>query len=183
MTRLRVLSFDIENRPLAYWYDGATTAEVTAIAAGFIGEGKIQCWLLGKNTYEEMLEGFRAMYDQADIVTGHYIRKHDLPILNGAMIEARLAPLAPKMTSDTKLDHMKTSNLSQSQENIAQMLGLKEEKIHMSNASWREANRLTPAGLAKTRARVVGDVKQHMEMRAALIRRDLLRPPRMWRPR
>lgn len=181
--RLRVLDFDIENRPLAYWYDGATTAEVTAIAAGFVGEGKIHCWLLGRHSYREMLEGFRAMYDQADLVTGHYIRKHDLPIINGAMIEARLAPLTEKLTSDTKLDHMKTSSLSQSQENISQREGLRAEKAHMSNTDWRMANRLTPAGLAKTRARAVGDVRQHMEMRAALIRRDLLRPPRMWRPR
>jgi hypothetical protein len=35
---LRVLDFDIENRPLSYWYDGKSTAEITAIAWWWIGE-------------------------------------------------------------------------------------------------------------------------------------------------
>ena len=70
----RVLDFDIENRPLSYWYDDRCTAEVTAIAAGFRGEDDITVWLLGRDDPKEMLEGFRAMFDAADIVTGHYIR-------------------------------------------------------------------------------------------------------------
>lgn len=182
MPRLRVLDLDIENRPLAYWYDGATTAEVTAIAAGFIGEGTVKCWLLGPNTAVEMLEGFRKMYDQADMVTGHFLRRHDLPIINAALIEIGHKPLSPKLCSDTQQDFIKAKDLSKSQENLAQMLGLAEEKTHMSNASWREANRLLPRGLTRTRSRVVGDVKQHMAMRAKLISRGLLGRPKVWRP-
>ena len=34
--------------------------------------------VLGQVDTEEMLAGFRELYDQADVVTGHYIRKHDL---------------------------------------------------------------------------------------------------------
>jgi hypothetical protein len=180
--QLRVLDFDIENRPLSYLGQDFTTAEVTAIAAGFVGETKVQCWLLGPVTAKAMLEGFRAMYDQADIVTGHYIRKHDLPIINGALIELGLPPLAPKLSSDTKLDLIRFYGISKAQENLAQMLGLAEEKTHMSNASWREANRLTARGLAKTRARCVGDVLQHMAMREKLVRRGLLGRPKVWRP-
>lgn len=179
---LRVLDLDLENRPLAYWYDGATTAEVTAIAAGFIG-GRIKCWLLGPNTMAEMLEGFRKMYDAADMVTGHNIRGHDLPIINGALIEIGHRPLGPKLTSDTNKDRFKTKDFSWSQENISQTLGLSEDKSHMSNASWREANRLVPRGLRLTRARAIGDVKQHMALRARMIRLGLLGAPKMWRPR
>src|SRR5690349_17074327 len=85
-SQLRVLDFDIENRPLAYWYDGATTAEITAIAACWMDEPRsMRVWLLGPDEPLEMLEGFLFMYNLADMVTGHYIRRHDLPILNGAM--------------------------------------------------------------------------------------------------
>ena len=182
--RLRWLDLDIENAPLTYLGSDFTTAEVTAIAAGFVGEGRINCWLLTRDplSRKKMLLGFRRMYDQADGVAGHYLLKHDLPILNGAMIEAGLPPLGPKLTSDTKIHFVTSSGVSESQENLSQMYGLQEEKSHMSNASWREANRLTPRGLAKTRARVVGDVRQHMALRAVMIRRGHLRRPQMWRP-
>lgn len=182
MKPFRWLDLDIENRPLTYLGSDFTTPDVTAIAAGFVGEEKVHCWLLGKHTLREMLEGFRALYDQADGVTGHYLRRHDLPILNGAFVELGMEPLGPKLASDTKLDLIRFTGPSKAQENLSQMLGLAEEKTHMSNASWREANRLTSRGLAKTRARVVGDVRQHMAMRERLIRRNLLGRPKVWRP-
>ena len=181
--RLRILDFDIENRPLAYLGPDFTTAEVTAIAAGFVGEKKVRCWLLGVQPLRDILAEFREMYDQADMVTGHYIRKHDLPVLNGAMVEVGLPPLSDKLTSDTKLDFITSYYLSESQENLSQMLRVPPAKQHMSNASWREANRLTPSGIRKTRARAVGDVRQHMALRAKMLRLDLLGPPKVWRSR
>lgn len=183
MRHLRILDFDIENRPLAYWYDGATTAEVTAIAAQFVGEKKMHCWLLGKHTAKELLEGFRKLYDEADIVTGHLIRGHDLPIINGALIELGLLPLSPKLTSDTCRDLLKMKDLSKSQENLAEMLGIAAEKVHMSNAAWRQSNRLQPDGLKRTEARVTRDVKQNIAIRKELLKRDLLGAPKVWYPR
>lgn len=85
---LRILDFDIENRPLSYLGQDFTTAEITAIAAGFTDSERISCWTLklgGDST--DMLTAFRRMYDRADMVTGHYIRRHDLPIINGALLE------------------------------------------------------------------------------------------------
>ena len=90
---LRVLDFDIENRPLSYLGMDYTTGEVTAIAASWEGKQHVWVKLLGRNTALEMLAGFAELYNQADIVTGHYIRKHDLPVLNGAMLEHGLPPL------------------------------------------------------------------------------------------
>ena len=46
---------------------------------------------------------------------------------------------------------------------------------------WRAANRLTPEGLAEVRKRVVGDVQQHIEMRARLLELGYLGPSSMWR--
>ena len=178
-----ILDFDIENRPLAYLGQDYTTAEITAIATCWDGRPRTMIvWLLGRDDPKTMLEGFRALYDAADIVTGHYIRKHDLPVINGAMLEHGLPPLGEKLTCDTKLDLIAHLYLSASQENLCETLGIPAAKVHMSNARWREANRLTDKGLALTRKRVVGDVLQHIALRRVLVARDMLQAPKTWRP-
>lgn len=180
---LRVLDFDLENRPLNYVGDDFTFSEITAIAWKFIGEpGPIQCLCLGEVSHRTMLLGFVAAYVQADLLTGHNIIKHDLRILNGALLEEGLSPLPTKLVSDTYLHLKRKGGVSGSQENLAKMLKVKTTKIGMSQADWREANRLTPEGIDKTRRRVVGDVKQHIALRKELLRRAWLKPPEMWRP-
>jgi hypothetical protein len=182
----RILDFDIENRPLAYWYDGMTTGEVTAIAWAWATDRrpKVEVHLLDPDPASgpAMLEAFVEVYEEADMVTGHFIRAHDLPILNGAMLEHKLPPLEEKMTSDTKLDLIKRKDLSASQESLAAMYGLPQPKHHMSQEEWREGNRLTPRGMEATRTRVVSDVKQHMALRARLLEADALGTPKVWRP-
>ena len=176
----RILTFDIENRPLSYWFDGQTTAEITCIAWSW---GKqVTAMALGDHSLDTILVAFREAYDQADIVTGHYIRKHDLPILNSHMLEAGMSPLSGKLTHDTRLDFRKGKDLSLSQESLAAMLGCKAPKVKMDQTKWRAANRLSGDGIALTVERCVGDVKQHMEMRGKLLELGWLRPPRMWRP-
>lgn len=182
LRKLSVLDFDIECRPLS-WYGGDwVTKEVTAIGCQFTHEKRGHCFLLGEMTVPEMLVEFRKLYDQADIVSGHYISGFDLPVLAGAMLENDLPPLSQKLTSDTKRDLISFSGLSKSQENLGALLELKAPKVSMNQASWRAANRLTPEGIALTRKRVMGDVRQHIELRQALIARGVLGPPRLWRP-
>lgn len=180
--QLRVLDFDIENRPLSYLGSDYTTAEVTAIAASFTDERKVHVWLLGEHSLEEMLTGFLALYDAADIVTGHYILKHDLPILTDQLAELSLGSLGRKLASDTKLHLRLGKGISKSQENLSEMLGVRAPKVQMNQVKWREANRLTKKGLKLTRERVVGDIKQHKELRKELLKRDLLGPPELWEP-
>jgi hypothetical protein len=61
------------------------------------------------------------------------------------------------------------------------MFRLDAPKVQMNQTKWRAANRLTPEGLAEVRARVVGDVRQHIQMRAKLLEMGYLAPPRIWR--
>lgn len=182
--RLRILDFDIENRPLSYLGGDFTTAEITAIAAGWIDRDLIECRVLDKRpgSGRRMLRWFLELYDQADMVTGHYIRKHDLPIINGALMEHRLPLLGPKLTSDTKLDLVKRKDISGSQEALAGMYGTAEPKEHMGQHHWREANRLTPEGITETLRRAIGDIRQHKQLRAALIEAGALGPPKVWYP-
>lgn len=180
--RLRVLDFDIENRPLSYLGMDFTTAEITSIAASFEGSREIHTWLLGIDSMDDILEGFVALYDEADIVTGHYVRFHDLPIISGMLLEAELPKLGPKLVSDTKVDLKSAKGISKSQENLSAMFGLRAPKIQMNTPKWRSANRLTPEGIALTRQRVEGDIIQHKQLRARLIELDMLRPPSVWKP-
>lgn len=184
MTPFRWVDFDSECRPISYLGSDWTTADITAIAASFVGEDEVQCFVQtkAKTSQRKMLKWFRKLYDEADGLTGHNIRKHDLPMLNGAMMELGLPPLGPKLTCDTYADLKKRTGISASQENLGEMLRIDAPKVGMSTIKWRAANRLTPDGIELTRIRVMGDVVQHKALRQALLDRDLLKPPRVWRP-
>jgi hypothetical protein len=178
----RILDFDIENRPLSYLGGDFTTAEITAIAWGWTDSKDVEVRLLGEVDYETMLTDFVKAYDEADIVTGHYIRNHDLPHINGALLESGFAPLSAKRTSCTKNDLVRRTGVSASQESLADMLGVKSSKEHMTQRDWRTANRLLPKGLERTKTRVVNDVIQHKQLRERLIEEGYLRPPKVWKP-
>jgi hypothetical protein len=136
----------------------------------------------------DMLGKFHAAYKQADVVTGHYIRVHDLPIINGALREWMDTSLEPKDTVDTKLDLIRWSGFAKTQENLGLLMAKFEDgehlasKEHMTQMDWRRANRLTLEGVEETKRRVVGDVKQHKELRAALHKHGMLKPGKVWRP-
>lgn len=180
----RVLDFDIENRPLSYIGSDFTSSEVTAIAWSWIGTKKVacKCLTLDPASAVEMFEAFLIAYNKADMVTGHYITRHDLPIINGALIEVNLPTLAKKLVSDTKTDLVRKGDLPASQEALATMYGLPDAKKHMSQTEWRAANRLTPEGIKLTRKRVTDDVIQHKALRARLIDAGALGPPKVWSP-
>jgi hypothetical protein len=180
--KLKILDFDIENRPLSYLGQDFTTADITAIAASWEGESKIFCWALGEVDTEEMLLGFKELYDEADIVTGHFIRNHDLPHINGALIDFGLPILGPKLTSCTKEDLVRRKGISASQENLSETFGIKEPKLVMNQPKWRRANRLTQEGIKLTKERVTSDIKQHKELRKYMIKNNLLSPAQIWEP-
>jgi hypothetical protein len=179
---LRTLDFDCENRPLSYLGQDYTTAEVTGIAAQFIGSREMFTFILGEMSLQAMLLAFASLYVQSDLVVGHNIRGHDLPMLNGMLLEQGLAPLPPKLTTDTYHDLKHRSGISSSQANLAETLGVRSAKFGMSTPKWRSANRLEPEGIALTRKRVAGDVRQNIKLREELLKRRWLKPPRVWRP-
>jgi hypothetical protein len=179
---LLILDFDLECRPLHWYGMDYVSKEITAIGAKFIGSGDLpDVWLLGEYSSEAMIVEFLELYNLADMVVGHYIRGYDLPTLAGAMLEFELGTLDDKLAHDTKLDLIKFEGLSKSQENLASTLGLEKPKVDMNQAKWRTANRLEQEGLNLAYERVSGDVEQNIELRAELLRRGLLGPPKLWR--
>jgi hypothetical protein len=178
---LRVLDFDIENRPLSYLGSDFTTAEVTAIAWAWCDRPEdVTVYLLGETDLTEILRTFRTVYDSADMVTGHFIVGHDLPMVNGALMECQLPALGEKLVQDTKVHLVRRKGISCSQESLGAMLRLDHDKVQMNQSKWRAANRLTPEGLAEVRKRVTGDVRQHIALRRELLSLGYLQPPRKW---
>jgi hypothetical protein len=180
-----ILGFDIENMPLTYYVPDYPTARITAIGM-----------MLGKHTHvcvidpvggtgctpQEMAEHFLERYNEATLVTGHYIRKHDLPHINAMLFELGMSPLGPKNTSDTKDDVPTWKGLPKNLEYLAAQLEVKTAKKHMTQKDWREANMFTPAGLSATTERVKKDVIAQLQLRKALIDGGWLKPPKIWTP-
>lgn len=187
---LAILDFDVECRPMS-WYGGDfVTKEITAIAWRFIDEPEesTKCWLLmpSKTRAQHVnkkitgLKRFIKVYNQADMVTGHYIRGFDLPLLQAACIRLGLPPLASKLSHDTKIDLIRMTGLSKSQQNLASIFDLKHQKEGMNTGLWETANALVNEGRVETRRRVIGDVNQHIEFRAECLARHALQAPSMW---
>ena len=177
-----ILDFDIENRPLSYWIPDRPTSEITSIAWSFVGEAAVTVRLLGRDDPEQTLRLFREAWDRAEMVTGHYITRHDIPITQMHMLEYGLPPLDEKLVHDTKTHMIRKQDQPATQEYLCEMFGVPAKKYHMTQAMWRDANRLTPTGLAFTEKRVVDDVKQHKQLRLAMVKAGALHPPRVWRP-
>ena len=92
LSSARILHFDMENRPITYWMPDRPSAQVTAIAWSWADDKAVNCWLLSRNgSAGSALSAFMTCFDLADMVTGHYIRKHDLTMLNGMLMSTENA--------------------------------------------------------------------------------------------
>lgn len=189
----RLLCWDIENRPAAYWYDGATTSQITAIGWKWNDEKLVHTLMLLPDGYWEGDDGilvpeslgyiiFKDVLCQAYLNYGHNIRRHDLPIFQAGLLRRGIPPLPELLTSDTLKDMPKRKDMSFSLENLAGYLNLQGDKYTMSQPMWEEANRLTPEGIKLARKRVSSDVLLQEKLRNKLIELGLLRSPRIWRP-
>lgn len=180
---LRILDFDTECRPMHY-SEHRSEDQITGIAWSWVDGDAVEWRILEQDlsNEREMLVDFLAAYDEADVVTGHYLTRHDLPLLNDHCLRLDLPLLKPVVAQDTVTDMTKVKGLGKSQENLAATFELADEKHRMCGHAWRVANALDAAGREGTRKRVVDDVIQHKSLRKELLRRGALKPPKVWRP-
>lgn len=191
----RILGFDLESRPSAFWGSWGPTAEITAFAWKWTDEPDVHTMLLQANgrfirgdgkrvSGDRAYQDFVAVLAEAGVVFGHNIRKFDLPMLNSGLMRRSLPVLPALRTTDTLRDFPKKKDMSASLENIAVMLGLDDEggKKHMSIMDWERANKLMPDGMSLAYERVVSDVLLQERVRARLITLGWLKPVREWRP-
>lgn len=189
--QVRILCFDLENRPLAYWFDGETTSEITAFGWKWADEKQVRTLLLRPDgnferdddevfTRRAAYGHFQHVLEEAGLVYGHNIRRHDLPMFQAHLLRVGLSPLRGMLTTDTCRDLPRRKGLSYSLENMVAMYGIKGAKYTMSQPMWEDANRLTDTGLEFARKRVASDVLLQERLRAKLLSLGILGAPKGW---
>ena len=170
----RVLVFDFETKPGAYWYDDTTTTLVCAWAAKFVGDGSIgSCFLLPEwlvpfghkhvgdvcsDRKAGMIE-FVALWNYADKVVTHNGKRFDLPIINGALDRLGLPQLdKDKPHVDTLCDRKGTKGVKRSLEALAERYELGDEKLSVSSETWERAYEFEPAAIKTVIERAESDV-------------------------
>ncbi len=175
---LRGLAFDIENAPGTYGPGDYTHPKVTALAAQFLDEDEVYAWSWNRRArvgMRDIAERFRALWDAADFVLGHNIRRHDRKILDGFYTDLELPLLSQKRMVDTYLDMPKMQGLSRSLENLAARWDCPIRKMSLSEYDWQLAYDGVPEGLALMRERCKSDVQINVWLYSELIRRGLLK--------
>lgn len=176
--QLRGLCFDIENSPGTFGPGDYTHPKVTALAAQFLDEDDVYAWSWNRRARAGMrriAEQFRAVWNEADFVLGHNIRRHDRKILDGFYTDLGLPLLAQKRMVDTYLDMPKMQGLSRSLENLASRWGCPLQKMSLSEYDWQRAYDGEPEGLALMRERCKSDVRINVWLYGELIERGLIR--------
>lgn len=176
---LRVLDFDIEARAIGYGDPDWVPQEITAIAWSWVGEEHVEC-VLRTAGVKRMLSRFVRAYADADVVTGHNIRRFDLPLLNAELLRNGLCALAAKQTQDTLREIVRTKGMKRDQDNLLKLFRIEEEKLPLSWQDWQSA--YEEKGWPVIRERVIGDVRGHKLMRAEMLTRGWLKPARLWSP-
>ena len=174
----RGMAFDVENKPGTYGPGDYTHPKVTAVGCQYVDSDDGLAWCLERDDVDGMRQGaeeFRALWDAADFVLVHNIRRHDRKILDGLYTTLDLELLAPKRMVDTYLDQPKMAGLSRSLENLAARWGCPEQKMSMSEVDWEQAYDGVPAGVEKMRERVLSDVRINLWLYRELLERGLLR--------
>lgn len=180
-TPLRVLTLDCECLP-GHWIGGDYVSKILTAVAWAWDDGAVEVLTHYDEPPTELAAALAAEMETADIVTGHYIRGFDLPLVNGNLLAGGLYSLGPILASDTKLDLLKSHGRSLSQKNLSAQLGVAAPKIDVSLPDWEGFNTRQPGYRDKGVERVVGDVEQHREMRARLVALEWLGKPRVWSP-
>jgi DNA polymerase elongation subunit (family B) len=184
-TQRRLLDFDIECVAAGYADPEWVPSHITALAWSWVGEDYVTTKTVLDYAHDlrsflkmhflgcpPMLEEFVAVFNQADAVTGHNIRRFDLPVMNAEMMRLGLPVLEEKPVIDT-IRLVKSKGFKKGQDVIADVLGVPAEKKAMNWAQWQKAY-ATP-GWPEVRERVAGDVVQHKLVLGRLLELGYLR--------
>lgn len=190
----RVLDFDFESKPLWFWYD-KPTAVLTSLSYMCISGEAIQHDTLhtelapldSREEYARWLLKVRGLFLSHDVLTGHNIDRFDLPLFQAQLMRAGLPPMESVMTQDT-MRTLKKRDMSASQESLINYVGLKAVcpigmpiyKDHLSIPEWEDAALGWNDEILIERP--MSDVHGHAHLRATLLEKGYLSPPKTWKP-
>jgi DNA polymerase elongation subunit (family B) len=183
----RILDFDMESVAAGFADPQWVPQKITAIAWSWVGSDTVDS-IVGtpESLYTkpeirvEMIRTFLEVLDEADMVTGHNLLRHDLPVLNAELMRLRFpSTLRPIKVHDT-MKMVRAKGFKKGQDNIAALVETHERKIAMDWQQWEAA--YAEPGWPKVRKRCVSDVITHKEMLAEMKELGWLKKPTWWRP-
>lgn len=182
---VRGLCIDVENLPGTYGPGDYTHPKITAVGWGWRGDqsgyrasSKVHGRTFARADVEgmrEVAEEFRSVWDEADFVIGHNIRRHDRKMLDGWLWTLDLPPLSSKRLVDTYLDvSPRPVGLSRSLENLTARWGCPTKKPHLEEHVWEAAYDGQEWAVDVMRRRVMADVRINLWLYEELTKRGLL---------
>jgi hypothetical protein len=182
----RVLVFDIECRPTA-WFGGDFVGKSITAAAWLwldnVDEVFSSAITMADINAESVVRPLVDAIEDADMVVGHFVRGFDLPVLSGDIERLGWEPLSPVLTHDTKLDRKQTMGISESLENLSARYELVNEKMSMHEPWWEQFNLWqTPESRRLVLARVEQDIRGTAELYQRMLEEGRMKSPKVWSP-
>lgn len=179
------MDFDLETLAAGFADPNWVPQKITCAAWSWIGEREVHHVITGKDGFfnarlrslrlQPLLDAISA----ADAVTGHNLIRFDLPVLNAELMRGGAGPLEPIAVQDT-IKLPKAKGFKKGQDNLSSVLGTNAKKKALTWVEWDEAYETD--GWPEVIDRCVSDVKQHKEMRAALLKAGWEKPTVDWKP-
>lgn len=183
----KVLDFDTESLAAGFYDPQWVPQKITCIAWSWIGQDRVHVatckderGLYSKSVWRrEMIQLFLKALLKADLVVGHNIIRHDLPVLNAECLRLGLKPLPPIKVQDT-MRFTKTKGFLKGQDNIGALIDTHDQKMSLNWQQWDDA--YAEPGWPTVIKRCKGDVKMHKDIYAHMLAEGWLKPIRIWRP-
>ncbi len=171
-TQGRILDFDMESVAVGFADPAWVPQKITCVAWGWTDEERVEvrtCGVFGiyglPQLRSRMLEPLLAAIDEATMVTGHNLFRHDLPLLRSECWRLGLDPPKSILVQDTiKLG--KHKGFKKGQDNLEALYKTDEQKLQLNWQEWDDAYQ--EVGWPTVRARCRSDVVGHRQLRRKL---------------
>lgn len=180
----RILDFDIETLAAGYADPAWVPDKITCISASWIGEDEVYTWMTGQRGYwsrkaraRKVLRPFYELLSEAEMVTGHNIKRFDLRVFNAEAMRCGVEPIRQVLVEDT-MAILRSKGFKKGLDNIAVELGC-GGKLALSWSEWDKAYEDPSWQVVKERCE--SDVRLHKQVREEMRSRGWLKPPTMWR--
>lgn len=180
----RILDFDIETVAAGFADPDWVPQKITCVAWSWIGSDRVESLVCGPEgifgrpaSRAEMLDPLLTAIGEADMVTGHNLRRFDLPVINAECMRLGLEPIRSVLVQDT-MQLVRSKGLKKGQDNLARLLEVRTQKLPLDWQAWQDA--YDEPDWKTIRLRAESDVVGHKEVREELLARGLVKSPRLW---
>lgn len=183
----RILDFDIETVAAGFADPDWVPQKITCVAWSWVDSDFVESRICGPegifgdpSARARMLQPLLDEIAQADIVTGHNLIRFDIPIVNSECMRLGFDPIREVKVQDT-MRVFRSKGFKKGQDNLGRLFKIQNEKLALDWQAWQDA--YDEPDWETIRERAESDVLMHKELREEMLRRDILKPPVVWKGR